>query len=348
MRHRDVHRGLKLNRVVEMRTFRTQSDQLRFGRRFPRMTFRLRFLGACAGLAGAVVAGWAEAPPVAAQPPATAKPTAERTAAQRLFDSWKAPIPPRHLVGNIYYVGAVGVSSFLITTPAGHILLDTGFADTVPIIQSGVAQLGFRLADIKFILNSHAHFDHAGGLARMKELTGARVIASAADARVLASGGRDDFIPFPKDMTVYEPVVADGIVADGDTVALGGVVLTAHLTPGHTRGATTWTMDVADDGRNYHVVFFSSASINAGTSLRQHPAYPEIVADFETTFARLKALPCDIFLAPHGLQFGLADKFARLDRGEKPNPLVDPEGWHALLDASERAFRQQLAAETPK
>jgi metallo-beta-lactamase class B len=118
---------------------------------------------------------------------------------KRLFDGWRAPVPPRQLVGNIHYVGASGVSSFLITTPAGHILLDTGFDDTVPIIQRGVEQLGFRLADIKFILSSHAHIDHVGGHARMKKLTGAQIVASAADARTIASGGEDDYIQWPKD-----------------------------------------------------------------------------------------------------------------------------------------------------
>jgi len=268
-------------------------------------------------------------------------------AVKKLFDSWKAPVPPRHLVGGIHYVGAIGVSSYLITTPEGHILLDTGFAETVPIILRGVEQLGFKPADIKFILSSHAHIDHVGGHALMKQtLGGAQVVASAADARVLESGGADDFIPFPRETILYTPVKVDRIVADGESISLGGVVLTAHLTPGHTRGATTWTIQVPANGaRPWDVVFFSSASINAGTRLLHNPLYPEIATDLAATFARLRALPCDIFFAPHGGQFAMADKFARLDRGEGSAALVDPAGWRKLLDAAEKAFRDQLALE---
>jgi metallo-beta-lactamase class B len=267
-------------------------------------------------------------------------------AVRSLFDSWKAPVPPRHLVGPVHYVGASGVSSYLITTPAGHILLDTGFDDTVPLIVRGVEQLGFKPTDIKFILSSHAHIDHVGGHARMKALTGARVVASAADARVLAAGGAGDFIPFPVETIRYAPVAVDEVVGDGQQVSLGGVTLTAHLTPGHTRGATTWTMEVADGGaRPWHVVFFSSASINAGTRLVGNEVYPEIARDLAETFVRLKALPCDIYFAPHGGQFAMADKFARLDRGEGVAALVDPAGWRQTIDAAEQAFLTQLAAE---
>ena len=264
---------------------------------------------------------------------------------KRLFDSWRAPVPPQQLIGNVYYVGASGVSSYLITTSEGHILLDTGFADTVPIIQRSVEQLGFRLADVKIILSSHAHVDHVGGHARMKELTGAQIYMSAADARTLASGGADDYIQWPKETILYTPVAADHLVADGERVTLGGVTLTAHLTPGHTRGATTWTMDVLDRGITRHVVFFSSASINPGTRLLDNPLYPDFVYDFETTFSKLAALPCDVFFAPHGGQFAMAEKFARLQRAEGENPFIDPAGWKKLLGESERAFREQLAVE---
>lgn len=269
----------------------------------------------------------------------------DRAAVKRMFDPWRPPVPPRHLFANVNYVGAMGVSSFLITTPAGHILIDTGFEDTVPIIQRGVEQLGFKLADIKFIISSHAHIDHVGGHALMKRLTGAQVVASAGDARALESGGEDDYIQWPKDTIRYAPVTVDRTIADGESLTFGDTSLTAHLTPGHTRGATTWTMDVTDGGQVRHVVFFSSASINAGTRLVDNPLFPDFVEQFEATFAKLKALPCDIFLAPHGDQFGMAGKFARLDRGEKENPFVDSAGWLRLLSAAERAFRAQLSLE---
>ncbi len=266
-------------------------------------------------------------------------------AVRDLFAPWKAPVPPRHLAGNLYYVGASGVSSYLIATPEGHILIDTGFEETVPLILRGVTQLGFKPEDIKFILSSHAHIDHAGGHAQMKKLTGARVVASAADAAVLESGGAADFITWPAAEMHYAPVKVDRTIADGETVSLGGTTLTAHLTPGHTKGATTWTMELADGGKTYHVVFFSSATINAGTRLVNNARYPEIASDLESTFAKLKELPCDIFLAPHGGQFAMADKFARLDRGEGVAALVDPAGWQKLLAGAEQAFRDQLAKE---
>jgi metallo-beta-lactamase class B len=271
----------------------------------------------------------------------------DRPGTLRLIEAWNTPVPPRRLIGNIHFVGAMGVSSFLITTPEGHILLDTGLPTTLPRIERGVEELGFKLTDIKLILSSHAHFDHVGGHAALKRLTGAAVVASAEDARVLESGGAADFIPFPKDLAAYEAVKVDRIVADGETVTLGGVALTANITPGHTRGATTWTMDVTEAGRIYRVVFFSSASINSGTRLTgPNASYPEIENDLATTLAKFKQMRCDIFLAPHGGQFALAEKFARLDAGESPAAVfVDPEGWRQLIAAAEKAFLDQLKTE---
>jgi metallo-beta-lactamase class B len=265
---------------------------------------------------------------------------------KQLFDSWKAPVPPRKLAGNLYYVGAIGVSAYLITTPEGHILLDTGFEETVSVIQRSVEQLGFKLTDIKFILSSHAHIDHVGGHARMKRLTGARVLASPGDARALESGGADDYIQWPKETVGYEPVKVDHLIADGEKVTLGGTTLTANLTPGHTRGATTWTMELSEGGRTYHVVFFSSATVNDGTRLVRNPNFPEIAAAYEASFARFKTLPCDIFLAPHGGQFAMAEKFARLERGEGVAALVDPAGWRQLIANAEKTYRDLLARET--
>lgn len=254
-------------------------------------------------------------------------------------------MPPRQLVANIYYVGASGVSSFLITTPAGHFLLDTGFADTVPLIQRSVVQLSFRPDDIKYILSSHAHVDHVGGHALMHRLTGATIVASAEDARLLAAGGANDYSPFPAELMRYTPVEARQTVRDGGTITLGGVTLTAHITPGHTRGATTWTMRVTAAGREYDVVFFSSTSIVDGTRLLRPPAYPSIVDDYKATWARLKALPCDIWFAPHGGQFAMAQKLEQLGRGSGPNPFIDPSGWKALIAKGESDFRRQLEAE---
>jgi metallo-beta-lactamase class B len=298
-------------------------------------------LGRCALLfAGVAVAGRLLAQEAASLPPA---PSAEWV--NTLFDSWKAPIPPRRLAGNLYYVGASGVSSYLITTPAGHILIDTGFESTVPIIRHSVEQLGFKVSDIKFILSSHAHIDHTGGHALMKKITGATIVASAADARLIESGGADDFLTWPQETSRDEPVRVDRTVGDGEEISLGGTTLTANLTPGHTRGATTWTMDVEEGGRTYRVVFFSSVSINDGTRLLNNASYPTIVADLEASFVRFKEMACDIFLAPHGGQFAMADKFARLDRGKGVEALVDPAGWKELIAAAEKRFRDLLAQE---
>jgi len=262
-----------------------------------------------------------------------------------MFNGWKTQQAPKHIIGNIYYVGPGGVSSWLITTPEGHILIDTTFEDCVPQICTNIEKLGFKAGDIKFILNSHAHVDHAGGHAAMKQRTGAKIVVSAADAHLMETGGTDDFSPFPKDLLAYTPVKPDRIVQDGETVSLGGVTLTAHLTPGHTKGATTWTMPLQVDGKTNQVLFFSSTSIADPTPLLHNPAYPNIVADYEATFKKLKTLPCDIFLGPHADQFGLARKLARLDAGDSPNPFIDPEGAQKILADAEQVFLRQLAQE---
>lgn len=269
----------------------------------------------------------------------------DRRVVKLLFDSWKLPTPARTLIGNIHYVGSAGVSVFLITTPQGHILIDTGFEENVAMAQKGIEQLGFKGTDVKYILSSHAHNDHTGGHASMKKLTGAAVVSSAADARILETGGEDDFSPFIKDMMRYTPLKPDRIITDGEQVKLGDVTLTTHLTPGHTKGATTWTMQVRDGEKMLNVVFFSSTSISRGTKLVGNKDYPKITEDFEMTYEKLKKLPCDVWFAPHGGAFAMTNKFAQLDRAATPNPFIDPDGWKRNLATQERTFREQLAAE---
>lgn len=280
-----------------------------------------------------------------AQASATATRNAEENAALRkMWNSWNAPFKPFRVIANVYYVGASGVSSFLITTPQGHILLDTGFEKTVPRIRESVERLGFKLADIKIILNSHAHFDHAGGHALMQKLTGAKIMISKADAALLASGGTNDFAPFARDMIGYTPARADRILKDADEVSLGGVTLTCHLTPGHTKGCTTWTMEATEGGKRYHVLFFGSTTILSGVPLVNNPQYPSIAEDFARTYRKLKALPCDVFLAPHGSFFELSEKAERLERGE-PNPFVNAAAFRDFIAKAEENFRKQLAEE---
>ena len=256
----------------------------------------------------------------------------------RTVRSLNRPAEPFRIIGNINYVGPSGVSSFLITTPDGHILIDSGFEETVPLIRDGVVKLGFHFEDIKLILSSHAHFDHVGGHARMKELTGASIVMSAADADLLAHGGKGDVLPLGDALASYPPARADRIVGDGEKVVLGGVTLTAHLTPGHTKGCTTWTMSVTEDGTTYNVVFYGSTTLLPGVRLVGNSTYPAIADDFAASFRALKALPCDVFLAPHGAMFGLEEKARRLKGGERPNPFIDPGGYRAFVERSERIF----------
>jgi metallo-beta-lactamase class B len=276
--------------------------------------------------------------------PAARLPLSQNHAAsERMFNSLKTPLPPHHIIGNIYYVGPAGVSSWLVTTPEGHILIDSTFEDCVPQICANIEKLGFRVGDIKLLLSSHAHVDHVGGHAAMKQRTGAQIVTSAADAHLMETGGADDFSPFPKDLLAYTPVKADRIVKDGETVSLGGVTLTMHLTPGHTKGATTWTMPLEDGGHTYQVLFLSSLSIAEPTSLLNNTNYPAIADDYAATFKKLKTLPCDIFLAPHADQFGLAEKLKRLDQGA--NPFIDPDSWKKFLVNAEKGYLKQIEAE---
>lgn len=253
--------------------------------------------------------------------------------------SWNQPVKPFRIAGNLYYVGASDVTSYLIVTPQGHILLDSGLVETVPQIQKNVVQLGFRLEDVKILINSHAHYDHAGGLALLKRLTGAKLMTSEADAALLAAGGKGD--PNFGDRFVYEPVKADRILHDGDKVELGGVTMVARMTPGHTKGNTTWTMTVNDADKRYNVVFAGSASV-PGYKLVDNPNYPGIVTDYERTFQLLKSLPCDIFLGPHGNFFDLTGKLKLLEQGTKQNPFIDPEGYKRYIDDTEKTFQKEL------
>jgi len=269
---------------------------------------------------------------------------AENARMRKEWESWNTPFKPFRIIGNIYYVGVSGITSFLITTPQGNILIDTGFDTTAPRIRDSVSALGFKLSDIKIILNSHAHADHVGGDRLMKEWTGAKIMMTAPDADLLASGGTNDFTPYSDEMKAYPPARADRILRDGDVVELGGAKLTCHLTAGHTKGCTTWTMDVVEEGKTYHVVFFGSTTILPGVSLVNNPKYPAIAEDFAATYRKLKELPCDVFLAPHTSFFDLSGKAQKLERGEKPNPFIDPAGYRRFIENGERTFLEQLEA----
>jgi len=254
-----------------------------------------------------------------------------------------APVEPFRVIDNVYYVGASDVTSFLVTTPRGHILIDAGYAETAPQIKANVARLGFKVEDVKILLTTQAHFDHAGGLAELKRASGARLLASKEEAALLANGGKGDFAF--GDRLPYEPVTTDRTIADGEKISLGGVTLKAVSTPGHTKGCTAFTTTVREGGKKYEVVFFGSTTA-PGYRLVGNEKYPNIVADYERTFRVSKALKPDVFLASHGSFFDLAGKAERARKGASPNPFIDPQSYRRYIGETEKTFREQLLKET--
>jgi metallo-beta-lactamase class B len=262
------------------------------------------------------------------------------------FDTstWKQPTPPVHIVGPIYYVGTADLGVYLITTPAGHILLDGTLAESAPQIEQSIRALGFKPEDIEVLLISQAHFDHVASLAHMKRVTGARLEVMKGDDTIVASGGKTDYLFANVPVAHFEPVKVDRVLQDGDTVSLGGVTMTARLTPGHTPGTTTWLMTVQDGGRSYRVVFAGSTSVNPGTRLVTEPSYPTIADDFRRAFSVLESLEPDIFLAAHASFFDLAGKREKAKQ-QGPAAYVDPEGYHRLIAAKKATFNDLVAKE---
>jgi metallo-beta-lactamase class B len=255
---------------------------------------------------------------------------------------WTQPFPPFAITGNVYYVGSRGLASYLVTTPDGHVLINSSLVESVPLIRASVERLGFRFADIEILLISHAHWDHNAGSAAVKALTSAKYMVMAGDAPAVESGGRSDFQYGGQPSTHYPPTGVDRVLQDGDSVELGGVVLVAHLTPGHTKGCTTWTIQAQEGNGTYNVVVVGSPNVNPGYRLVNNARYPEIVADYERTFRVLKSLPADVFLGAHGSFFDLERKYARMQRGDR-TAFVDPEGYRNYVAERERAFRRELA-----
>jgi metallo-beta-lactamase class B len=259
--------------------------------------------------------------------------------------AWTAPQTPFRIIGNIYYVGSKDLASYLITTPQGNILINSNLTSSVPMIRKNVEALGFRFSDIKILLISHAHFDHASGSAEIKRLTGAKYMVMAADVPVVESGGRDDFALGRSPENRFPETKVDHALHDGEEVRLGNVVLVAHITPGHTKGCTTWTMKVSDGGHVYNVVIIGSPNVLSMYRLVKDPSYPGIAQDFELTFRTLKALPCDVFLGAHASSFDMEDKFARRKEGAA-NPFIDPQGYKDYVADREKAFRDELAKQS--
>jgi metallo-beta-lactamase class B len=251
------------------------------------------------------------------------------------------PFPPFKIAGNQYYVGSHGVASYLITTPQGHILINSDYERSVPLLQDSVAKLGFKFTDIKILLISHAHFDHDAGSAAVIKMTGAKYMVMDGDVRVVESGGKADFAYGRTPEDLYPPAKVDRVLHDGDTVTLGGSTLVAHLTPGHTKGCTTWTMSVEDGGKRYNVVIVGSPNVNPGYKLVGNAAYPQIADDYARGFRVLKSLQCDIFLGAHGSYFDLDGKYPRM-KTSGAAAFVDPDGYKRYIENRERAYRTEL------
>lgn len=259
-----------------------------------------------------------------------------------LLVKWNKPTEPFRMIGNVYYVGTDGLASYLITSPQGHILVDTVMPEATSQIKASIEKLGFKVSDIKYLLNTHAHIDHTGGLAEMKQASGAQLVAGEADKPLLEGG----YYPGAREETAlnFPPVKVDRTVREGDTVTLGDVTMTARETPGHSPGCTSWEFNVKDGDATRSVLIFCSGTV-ALNRLVTNPTYPGIVTDYRRTFARAKDLKPDVLLAPHPEMYKMAEKRAKLAEGG-PNPFVSPGEFNAYAATLEKAFEDALARQT--
>lgn len=247
---------------------------------------------------------------------------------------WNDPFPAHHVMDNVYYVGTKELASYLITTPEGHILMNSNYEASWPVIKAGIEELGFDVKDIKILISGHAHPDHIEGDALVKEITGAEVIVGSLEVPAVKAFKHPAGKVLPIDRTVD----------DGDTVTLGGTTLTAHVLPGHTKGCLAWSMDLEEAGKTYYALV--ECSLN-GRSLRyvDNEGYPEIVEDMRSSYKKARELPVEVFLSSHASFYGLNDKYAKLKERKEgdPNPFVDPEGYKAHVDEFEKTFEETLA-----
>lgn len=249
---------------------------------------------------------------------------------------WCEPAEPFRVVGNVYHVGTAGLDAYLITDLKGHVLIDGALPQSAPLIAANIRKLGYRVEDVRFLLNNHAHVDHAGGLAELKRLSGAKMVASRADAADLETG----HAAVRPEQPSVPPVSVDRRIGEGATVRIGRTLLTAIMTPGHTPGATSWLTTTEEGGRPVRVLFVSSLTV-AGLKLPSHPGYPNVAADFRATFAKLRRVKTDVVLGFHPNQFGLEEKQTRAGKGD--NPFIDPADLGRRVDAAEKAFEAELA-----
>ena len=250
---------------------------------------------------------------------------------------WTEPFPPHRIAGNLYYVGSRDLASYLITTPEGHVLINSSLEESVPLIRASVEKLGFKFTDIRILLISHAHSDHCAGSAEIVKQTGAKYWVMEQDADAVEGGGAKKSRLGKGDYTQFPPAKVDRRLKDGEEVKLGNAVLVARLTPGHTPGCTTWTMQVKDNGKALNAVIIGSPNVNSGYVLVGNKNYPGIAMDYEKTFRVLKALPVDLFLGAHGAYYAMEAKHARLGTSAT-NPFIDPEGYLRYVTDREGAF----------
>lgn len=255
-------------------------------------------------------------------------------------NAYYEPFPAHKVIGNVYHVGSKDIAVFLIATDEGHILINSGFEETVPLIRAGVESLGFKMKDVKVILASHAHSDHVAGHALLKAVTGAKVFVMNGDEKVIGDGGKGQYLYTD---TRWRPCQVDRVLTDGDEVKIGHTTLIARHTPGHTAGCTTWAWKVTEEGKQYNVVVIGSPNVNPGFRLVDNQDYPEIANDFAKTFKILNGLKCDIFLGAHGGYYGMVEKYERLKKGDAKNPFIDPDGYQAYVAQKEKAYRDKLA-----
>ena len=259
-----------------------------------------------------------------------------------LLVKWNTPTELFRMIGNVYYVGTDGLASYLITSPQGHILVDTVMPEATSQIKANIEKLGFKVADIKYLLNTHAHIDHTGGLAEMKQASGAQLVAGEADKPLLEGG----YYPGARKETAlnFPPVKVDRTVREGDTVTIADVTLTARETPGHSPGCTSWEFSVKDGDATRSALIFCSGTV-ALNRLVTNPTYPGIVTDYKKTFARAQDMKPNVLLAPHPEMYKMAEKRTKLAEGG-PNPFVNPGEFNAYAATLEKAFEDALAKQT--
>ena len=255
---------------------------------------------------------------------------------------WSRPFPGHQVIGNLYAVGTYGLGVFLVTSDEGHILINTGLEDSTPLIRSNIESLGYRLEDVSILLTMQSHWDHTAALAEIKEITGAEMWATADDSRVLEDGGFSD--PHFGGSVSFRPVEVDRIISDGEIIELGDTRLRVHEHPGHTEGSSSYSMQVNENGRDYAVAIANMGTINEGKKLVVDPTYPGVAEDFARTYASQKAMQVDVWVAAHGGQYGLHDKYEP-GQAYDPDTFLDPEGFLAEVERLERIYEEQIAAE---